>query len=161
ELGAELVSVSIPEHLQAGPIAFALYMEGMTSLMAGGGNGTQWSGRYWPELALALARGFRTFAHDLSDQMKVTLICGTHLRRNYLGAGYAMAQNRVGWLRAAYDRVLEGADLLVLPTCPVRAHRVDPDLSTSERVIRGWGVLSNTGPLNVTGHPAISLPLAE
>ncbi len=161
ELGADLVEVSVPQHLGAGPIAFSLYMEGMTSLMAAGGNGNQWRGRYWPELALALAAGFRDFADDLSDQMKLTLICGTHLRRRYLGAAYAMAQNRVPWLRAAYDRALDEVDVLVLPTCPVRPHRVDPDLSPSERVIRGWDVLANTGPLNVTGHPAISLPLAE
>jgi amidase len=27
--------------------------------------------------------------------------------------------------------------------------------------MRGWGVLANTGQFNLTGHPAISLPLAE
>ena len=51
--------------------------------------------------------------------------------------------------------------MLLMPTTPWRAHEVAPDLPPAERVLRGWANLANTYPTNVTGHPAISLPLAE
>jgi amidase len=161
ELGAEIREVSIPEHLRAGPVAFTLYMEGMTALMSAGGNGHQWRGKYWPELAWALAAGLRTYGDDLADQVKLALICGTHMQRRYRGATYAMARNQIPWLRAAYDQVLSEVDILLLPTAPIRPHKIDPNLSISERVMRGWAILANTGPMNITGHPAITLPVAE
>ena len=49
ELGAEPVDVSLPEHLQAGGIAFVGFVEGMTNLMESGGNGYSWRGRYWED----------------------------------------------------------------------------------------------------------------
>ena len=64
-LGAEAVDVSLPEHLQAGGIAFAGFVEGMTDLMESGGNGYSWRGRYWEDLAPALAAGLRDHAQEL------------------------------------------------------------------------------------------------
>lgn len=160
-LGAEAVDVSLPEHLQAGGIAFAGFVEGMTSLMESGGNGYSWPGRYWEDLAPALRDGLRDHAGELSAQVKVTLIAGRWLRERYAGALYAKAQNLRPWLRAAHDRVLDGVDVLVLPTTAWRAHSLGQDVSLAERVLRGWANLSNTYPTDMTGHPAISLPLAE
>lgn len=160
-LGARIVEVSLPEHLQAGGIAFAGFVEGMTNLMESGGNGFSWAGRYWEDLAPAIREGLEEHAHELSAQMKVTLVAGRWLRKHYAGALYAKAQNLRPWLRGAYDRALEGLDALVLPTTPWRAHEVAPGLPVAERVLRGWANLSNTYPTDMTGHPALSLPLAE
>ena len=77
------------------------------------------------------------------------------------GAPYARAQNLRPWLRAAYDRTLADADVLLFPTTPFRAFRLDDELRTSERVLRGWANLANTYPTDMSGHPAITLPLAE
>src|SRR4029077_8074429 len=54
------------------------------------------------------------------------------------GAPYARAQNLRPWLRAAYDRTLDDIDVLLMPTTPFRAFRLDDELRTSERVLRGW-----------------------
>jgi len=161
QLGAEPVEVSLPEHLQAGGIAFIGFVEGMTNLMESGGNGYSWSGRYWHDLPPALTRGLRDHASELSAQMKFTLIAGRWMRKHYGGALYAKAQNLRLWLRDAYDRALAGVDALLLPTTPWRAHVVAPELPLAERVLRGWANLANTYPTDMTGHPAISLPLAE
>jgi amidase len=161
ELGADTVDVSLPEHLQAGGIAFIGFVEGMTNLMETGGNGYSWRGRYWEDLAPALSAGLRDHAQELSPQMKVTLIAGRWLRARYAGSLYAKAQNLRPWLRGAYDRALDGIDALLMPTTPWRAHELAPELSTAERVLRGWANLSNTYPTDMTGHPALSLPLAE
>ena len=160
-LGAEVVDVTLPEHLQAGGIAFIGFIEGMTNLMEAGGNGFAWTGRYWEDFADALHAGLSAHAQELSPQMKITLIAGRSLRRRHGGALYAKAQNLRPWLRDGYDRALSDVDVLLLPTTPWRAHEVAPELATAERVLRGWQNLSNTYPTNMTGHPAVSLPLAE
>ena len=160
-LGAEVVERSLPEHLQAGGIAFAGFVEGVTALFAGGGNGFHHEGPYEPELALALGEGLAERGDTLPPQVKTALLAGTHLERLYLGAAYATAQNRRPELRAAYDRALDGLDALVFPTTPGLPHGVDPELPMAERVWRGWALLANTYPTDMTGHPALSLPLAE
>jgi amidase len=159
-LGAEPVEMSLPEHLQAGGIAFAGFVEGMTNLLETGGNGIGWHGRYWEDLAPAYARGLAEHAQHLSAQVKVTMIAGRWLRRHYAGAIYAKAQNMRPWLRAAYDRALADVDVLLLPATPWRAHSLS-DAPLADRVFRGWQNLANTIPTDMTGHPAISLPLAE
>ena len=162
ELGAEITEVSVPEHVRGAGVAFTGFMEGMTTLLAGGGNGFHWKGRYWPELARALAAGMRAHGDEMSNQVKLTLIVGTHMRRHYLGEVYARAHNLHGWLRAGYERALNGADMLVLPTVPGRPHTVAAgELGIVERVQRGWAVLANTAPMNIVGYPTITLPTAE
>ncbi len=160
-LGAEPVDVSLPEHLQAGGIAFIGFVEGITNLMETGGNGYAWPGRYSQDIAPALQAGLREHAQELSPQMKVAPIAGRWLRGRYAGALYAKAQNLRPWLRAAYDRALEDVDALVLPTTPWRAHELAPEPPLADRVLRGWANLANAYPTDMTGHPAISLPLAE
>ncbi len=161
-LGATAVDVSLPAHLQAGGIAFAGFVEGMYELATSGGNGYGWPGRYWEELAPALKSGLREHGQSLSLQMKAVLVVGRHLRERFGSWHYARAQNLRPWLRQAYDDALEGVDVLLMPTTPWRAHEVDPPgLTMSDRVLRGWGNLGNTYPSDMTGHPAISLPLAE
>jgi amidase len=160
-LGADVQEVSFPQHLEAGGVAFAGFVEGMTALMSGGGNGFGWSGRYWEELAPAILAGMRERADELSPQVKAALAAGSHLRDRLGGAPYARAQNLRPWLRAAYDRTLADADVLLFPTTPFRAFRLDDELRTSERVLRGWANLANTYPTDMSGHPAITLPLAE
>jgi amidase len=160
-LGAAVRRVSLPEHVQGGGIAFAGFIEGMTDLIASGGNGRGWAGRYWPELSSALGPGLRESAQELSAQMKITLVLGSHLRREYSGALYAKAQNLRPWQARAYDRALAEVDVLLMPTVPGLPHENDLTLPLAERVLRGWAVLSNTYPTDMTGHPALTIPAAQ
>lgn len=160
-LGSAVRRISLPEHVQGGGIAFAGFIEGMTDLMASGGNGRGWAGRYWPELSTALGPGLRESAQELSAQMKITLVLGSYLRREYSGALYAKAQNLRPWQTRAYDRALADVDVLLMPTVPGLPHENDASLPLAERVLRGWAVLSNTYPTDMTGHPALTIPAAE
>jgi amidase len=161
QLGATTRLVSLPEHVQGGGIAFAGFIEGMTDLLASGGNGRGWTGRYWPELASALGPGLREHAQDLSAQMKITLVLGSYLRREYSAALYAKAQNLRPWQTRAYDRALADVDVLLMPTVPGLPHANDPSIPLADQVLRGWAVLSNTYPTDMTGHPALTIPAAE
>jgi amidase len=160
-LGAKIRRLSVPEHRQAGAVSFATALQGMTELLESGGNGFGWRGRYMVELPAALASGLRRHADDLSAQVKIFLMLGTWLGQEHSGTLYAKAQNLRPALVAAYDRALADVDALLMPTTPGIAHAVDPDLSLADRVLRGWDVLANTIPADVTGHPALTIPAAE
>jgi amidase len=158
--GAHVEDVSVPEHLLGGGVAFAGFIEGMSATALGGGNGFGWQGRYNPELAAALHEAFHRHGQLLSAQIKLVALLGEHLRRTTSGAGYASAQNQRSWLRAAYDKALARYDVLLMPTVPYVAHEIEPELGLAARALKGWAALANCTPLNMTGHPALSLPAA-
>jgi aspartyl-tRNA(Asn)/glutamyl-tRNA(Gln) amidotransferase subunit A len=68
-------------------------------------------------------------------------------------------------LRAHIDAALEDADALVLPTLPITAPllgsgEVTIDPAVADRTPVRSAMLKHTQPFNMTGHPAISLPLS-
>ena len=161
ELGATVHDVSIPEHLSAGSIVFGTMPEAFAALCAGGGNGHHWQGRYWPELAPTLKSGLERYSDELSTQVKLALVFGSYMQKQYGGAQYAKLSNLRSVIRDAYDRALAGCDVLIMPTTPGLPHLNDPSLNLVDRVMRGWGVLSNTSATDISGHPALSLPMSE
>src|SRR5438093_3328377 len=72
-----------------------------------------------------------------------------------------MTQNLRPGVTAACDRVLGEVDFLLVPTKPGRAHVDNKSLPISEHVMRGWSMLSNTAPFDMTGHPALTIPAGE
>ncbi len=158
---ADVTEVSLPEHVQAGDVAFTGFAEGIAALMVGGGNGYHWAGRYSPDLADALNKGIADHGTELSSPFKTALLAGAFLQRHYRGSYYAKAANLRPWLKSAYDRALAEVDVLLMPTTPGLPHPVEPGLAMPDRVKRGWAVLANTYPTDFTGHPAISIPVAE
>lgn len=158
-LGADLVERSVPEHLEAGAISYGIAFEGLSALLRSGGNGYQWAGEYWPELSEAIRTGLQQRASDLSAPVKLALLVGSYLQGEYYGAVYARAQAARTAVTAAYGSALESVDCLLMPTAPRRAQPIDETASLREHVLRGWEVLANTTPTDITGHPAISLPV--
>ncbi|KAL1891275.1 hypothetical protein Sste5346_007734 [Sporothrix stenoceras] len=75
------------------------------------------------------------------------------------------AVSHVAQLRAAYDAVLDDVDILLLPVTPSVAppHSIK---AAGEKSAKGLldmyqnnlGVSDNTGPFNITGHPALAMP---
>jgi amidase len=158
-VGAILEEVSVPAHAALGSVAFAGFVEGMAALLNSGGNGYHWRGQYAPEFSTALTAGLDERADQLSPQVQVAVILGEWLRQHYRGEVYARAQNDRRLLRDSYSTAFDSVDLLVMPTVPTLPHRLDDELDLSARVLRGWGVLANTSPTDMTGHPAITLPI--
>lgn len=60
-------------------------------------------------------------------------------------------------LRAAVDAALAGLDALVMPTVGSTAPEKDPAFDDDEGAAEAWFTL----PFNLTGHPALSLPLPD
>jgi amidase len=61
ELGAQVEEVSVPAHLEAGGIIWALIAEGMAALMHGNGVGYHWKGLYNESLANTIGKSLRRF----------------------------------------------------------------------------------------------------
>jgi aspartyl-tRNA(Asn)/glutamyl-tRNA(Gln) amidotransferase subunit A len=85
--------------------------------------------------------------------------------RTYSAVAYLDARAFCAELHRVVDAALEDCDALVLPTLPIVAPTigaaeivVDPadDAAVAVRAI----MLKHTQPFNLTGHPAISLPIA-
>src|SRR5260370_16873191 len=81
------------------------------------------------------------------------------MQDNYQGRYYAKAQNLARVLRAAYDEALNGVDLLLMPTLPLKATLLPaPDATREDYVARALEMIPNTSPFPVPDHPAPTVP---
>lgn len=97
---------------------------------------------------------------DYSPTVRARLESG----RSISTAAYQAAKDFCGVLRREVDAALEAGDALVLPALPIVAQAigatditVDPALG--DRTPVRAAMLKHTQPFNLTGHPAISLPI--
>jgi amidase len=158
-LGATVEEVSIPMHLVAPAIWMPIGTEGMTqTMMYGDGYGLSRSDLYSTSL-MDFHRGWRGKADSLSETTKMMLMFGTYINDNFGPRYYGKALNISRRLTAVYDKVLEGYDLLLMPTTPMKATPLPaPGASREEQVGRAFEMLGNTAPFDITHHPAMSLP---
>jgi amidase len=158
-LGAVVEDVSIPMHLDGGAIWTPIALEGlMVQMMHGNGMGFNWEGLYTTSLLDAHAN-WRARANELSRTLKISMMAGQYFIKHYRGHFYAKAQNLARLLRKSYDDVLGRYDLLVMPTLPMKATPLPPaNAPLALYCQRGFEMLPNTCPFDVTGHPAMSIP---
>ncbi len=157
--GARVSTVSVPMHRDGIHIWNAIAVEGATMLMVKGNSmGTNWKGYYTTSLLDVFARGWQSRANDLSETTKLVVMLGQYMQDNYHGRYYAKAQNLARTLRAAYDGAFEQADILVMPTTPMKPTPLPaPNCSREEYVKRALEMIPNTCPFDVTGHPALTV----
>ncbi len=158
-MGAIVEDVSVPMHMDGPAIWTAIAVEGLQAqMMNGNGMGFNWKGLYTTSL-LDAHSAWRSRADELSPSLKVSMMAGEYFIKNYRGHFYAKAQNLSRVLAKAYDDALSRYDLLLLPTVPMKATPLPPaNASLKLYVQRALEMLGNTCPLDVTGHPAMSVP---
>jgi amidase len=143
-LGVKVEEVSIPWHRDAMAVWNAIALEGATAIMVAGES---------------MARGAK--GHRLSETVKLTVLAGQWMAEAHRGRYYAKAQNLARAATAAYDEVLAGHDLLVMPTLPLKATELPETGCPMEvYVARALEMIPNTAPFDVTGHPAMNVPCA-
>jgi amidase len=159
ELGATVEDVSIPMHRDGPAIWTPIALEGlMVQMMHGNGMGFNWKGLYTTSLLDAHAN-WRARANELSRTLKISMFAGEYFTRNYRGHFYAKAQNLSRVLAKSYDSALARYDLLLMPTLPIKATPIPPaNAPLALWCQRGFEMLANTCPFDVTGHPAMSVP---
>jgi amidase len=157
--GAIVEPVSIPMHRDGGAIWTPIALEGLTAqMMHGNGMGFNWRGLYTTSLLDAHAN-WRTRADELSRTLKISMMAGEYFIKHHRGHFYAKAQNLGRLLRKTYDDVLARYDLLLMPTLPMKATPLPPtNAPLALWCQRGFEMLPNTCPFDVTGHPAMNVP---
>jgi amidase len=162
-LGAEVSEVSVPMHYDGPPIWSGIILEGAAEMMLKGhGVGNNVAGYYPLGLQEAFARGFDTRLNDASDTVKLVLLLGDYLNRNYHNRYHSKAQNLRVLLRQAYDDALRQVDVLLMPTIPFTATEIPPrDAPRSLSVERALNMQANTCPFDVSGNPAFTVPCGK
>jgi amidase len=159
-LGAVVETVSVPMHYDGPHIWTGIILEGAAEMMIKGyAMGNNWPGFYTTSLQEAFARGWRSRPDDVSETVKLVLLLGEYMHRNYHGRYHAKAQNLRVPLRSAYDDVLRRFDVIAMPTIPFPAAKIPAaDCSREEYVDAALNMQQNTCPFDVSGHPALTVP---
>jgi amidase len=158
-LGATVEQVSVPMHMLGHPIWAGIRNDSaVITLLEMNGAGLAHEGLYVTSLLDAATR-WRSRADEFADTLKIACLFSKYTLDRWGGHYYAKSQNLRRRLRAAYDEVLQRYDLLLLPTCVMKATPLPAsDAGPEEITRRSWEPIRNTCPFNVTGHPAISIP---
>ncbi len=160
EIGCSVADISVPWHRNAIHVFNVIFADGATyQMLDGNGYGLGFDGLYDPELMAHFARQRARNADDLASTIKETALCGYYGLNRLAGAAYAKARNLLPHVRAAYDAALAQFDVLVLPTVPGTADTLPSGSPQDVALLRqALGKAPNTAPMDITGHPAISVP---
>ncbi len=158
-LGAEVIEVSIPEHTTGIAVWAGIIADGLWQSLKLSGLGGNFRGLYsesqFDHLENWLARLGETPAN-----VRLLVMLGKYLER-YHGRYYVKAKNLAFRLRAAYDAALADCDLLLMPTTQSKAQPVPKSIAglSDEEVFKlAFVHIENTCQLDVSGHPAMSVP---
>jgi amidase len=162
-LGAEVREVSVPEHRHVVPLWNAIAIEGGVDSFYHGHAAYQTKGYFNTRLMSAMSRGIVTNGGDFSATAKLGAIVAHYMRERYHGVFYGRAQNLSRALTAAYDRLFEEADLVLMPTTPQTAHVLPPSVEEDRKTYVGQALnmVRNTAAFDLTGHPSISTPCRD
>lgn len=160
DLGATVEEVSIPWHRHAFHVWNVIATDGGAyQMLDGNGYGLNADGLYDPEQMAYFSSRRLEHADALSETVKLVALCGHHGITTLGAASYGKARNLVPTARAAYDTVLDSYDVLVMPTLPYTATDLPgPDIDRATYLTKALGMVANAAPLDVTGHPALSVP---
>ena len=160
EIGCTVGEISVPWHRNAPHIFNVIITDGATyQMLDGNGYGLGADGLYDPELMAHFARQRAVNADQLASTITATALCGHYGLNTLGGTSYAKARNLLPQVRAAYDAALAQYDVLLLPTVPGTAATLPADSPQDVAALAcALGKADNTAPMDITGHPAISVP---
>ena len=159
QLGATVEEVSVPVHAIGRAVWTPTIIEGVVDLvMRHNACGTNQRGLFVNSLSDAHSR-WRSRADELSVPLKVVMLAGEFVARQYGGRFYGKSQNLIRKMREDYDHVFERYDLLLMPTTPQKPTPLPAAGASAEEVYDvALNMNRNTAPFCATGHPAISVP---
>ncbi len=159
--GVNVEKISIPLHRDAMAIWNGIGIEGaLSTMLLGNGYGAGWRGLYDSELMKYWGDKWRENASQLPYTVKQLILMAEYLQSNYRGKYYAIAQNLSRVLSKSYDDSFRSVDILLMPTLPMTPTPL-PNLETSleELFQLSFAMLNNVAPFDISGHPAINIPI--
>jgi amidase len=159
-LGATVVPVSVPLWTSSATILMGALSFGLTAMANSFGQGYGHLGRIDTHLLAASAAQFRNGNRDLPLMLRTNMLTVEHLRSAYQGVHFGLAQNLRLELRRQVDALFADVDLLITPTTPTGPFELSDEILGDAGVgaHQGIGGVLNTCPLDLTGHPALSVP---
>jgi amidase len=108
----------------------------------------------------AYAHGRRAHSSLLADQIKAWVLADRQIRDRYSNCTFGRLHNMRLKVRGEIDAALRRYDVLLTPTLPITAPRLpDHPAPFAEVALRTSAALCyNTAPLNLSGHPCLSIP---
>jgi amidase len=160
QLGATVEEVSLPIHLE-GPAIWTIQQRiAGTFNMLGYAHGRR--GLFSTAYEAARQPWTNETFQKLFPSTKNTIINGLSLMQNYPGL-YAKTMNLAQQLRDSYEKLFQDYDLIIMPTTPfVAPPNIDwksGEDAPLDALKPSMGITINTAIFNVTGHPAMSLPV--
>lgn len=157
-LGAEVSDLSIPMHTLGAAIMFGTIQSVVNAVLITDGYCLGHEDVIVPSLMEAQGR-WRERPDDLPATLQNGILLSEFLRLERGYQVYAKAVNLIRQLRAAYDQALATADLLLMPTTPMKAQPLPPaDAPVDIQLGAAYMNLGNTSPFDVSHHPAMSVP---
>lgn len=158
-LGATVEEVSLPLHLE-GPAIWTIQQRIAGTLgMLGYAHGRR--GLFSTAYEAARQPWTDESFQKLFPSTKNTMINGLSLMHSYPGL-YAKTMNIAQQLRDSYEELFQKYDVIVMPTTPFVAPP-NADWKRGDRPMDAlkpsMGITINTAIFDVTGHPAMSLPV--
>lgn len=163
ELGATIVNdASVPLWTDARFITITILGLGLYGMAITNGIGFGHLGRVDPAITAAWAAQTRLQGDDLPPTLKSQLVLVDYLLDQYQGVPIAKAQNLRLELRRQVMTALADVDVLVTPTTARVAfelldHRAQPG-EMAARLPTTLGGVANTMQLDLSGHPALTVP---
>jgi amidase len=160
-LGATVSTVSVPLWTQGWAITRAALAVGVHSMATSAGTGGFGHlGRIDPQTVAVLAAQSALQGDDLPPMLKSMLLTVEHVKERYGSVPYVVAHNLRLELRRQVDALFRDVDVIVTPTTPGVAHPLLTERSSSGEFLGGrvGSATANTAPLDLTGHPALSIP---
>jgi amidase len=156
DLGATIEEVSLPDHLQ-GPAIWTIQQRiaGAQTLL---GQNTGRRGLYMTEMERARLPWTDEGFQRAFPSTKNVLINGLYLMQQFPDL-YGKTANFGRYLSDKYQELFEKYDVLVMPTTPVVAPRHGKRELPLDSLKPSMGLTINTAVFNVTGHPALSIPI--
>lgn len=152
--GVSIETVEIPTLQYSRPTWWGIAPAEFAAMYLTAGVPMRRHGTVEPSLSAAMAQvqaaGSRTFGSNVKEMLAL----GAHLIRTEQCYHYVRGQNLRQQLKQEVDAVLSDVDVLAAPTTPTTALKV----GEFERGVTppvNW----DCHPLNLTGHPAISVPV--
>jgi len=160
ELGVVVEEISIPMHRYGVDIWTPIAIEGaVATLILGRGLGWGRKGYFETSIAEFFGNALKARGRDLPNTVKGVLLLGYFMITRYNNIYYAKARNLAFLLRKAYDDALRKYDALIMPITPMKAMKYKADPSIEEYFMMALSMINNTAPFDVTGHPAINVPV--
>ncbi len=108
--------------------------------------------------AFAVAR--RSESRELAPQLKCWVLAERYLHERYMNVPYGRLHNLRLEVRQRISDAFGAYDLLLTPTLPMTAPKLlDGPIPIPDLINRTAATLCfNTAPLNLSGHPALSIP---